>query len=67
VRQGRYTKGQPDRTGEFAVSIPLDKADGTINRICGGQSGFNIDKVIKQGLSWRMREPSIRPVCANIR
>jgi flavin reductase (DIM6/NTAB) family NADH-FMN oxidoreductase RutF len=45
VRQGRYTKGQLDSTGEFTVSIPLDQVDGTINRVCGGQSGFNIDKV----------------------
>ena len=50
VRQGRYTKGQLDRTGEFTVSIPLDKVDGTINRVCGGQSGFNVDKVSKAGL-----------------
>ena len=45
MRQGRYTKGQLDSTGEFTVSIPLDQVDGTINRVCGGQSGFNIDKV----------------------
>ena len=50
VRQGRYTKGQLDSTGEFTVSIPLDQVDGTINRVCGGQSGFNIDKVSKAGL-----------------
>ena len=50
VRQGRYTKGQLDKTGEFTVSIPLDKVDGNINRVCGGQSGFNIDKVREAGL-----------------
>ena len=50
VRQGRYTKGQLDRTGEFTVSIPLDQVDGTINRICGGQSGYNIDKVREAAL-----------------
>ncbi len=50
VRQGRYTKGQLDSTGEFTVSIPLDEVDGTINRVCGGQSGFNIDKVEAVGL-----------------
>ena len=50
VRQGRYTKGQLDRTGEFTVSVPLDRIDPAINRICGGQSGFNIDKVKEAGL-----------------
>ena len=50
VRRGRYTKGQLDRTGEFTVSIPLEGVDGTINRVCGGQSGFNIDKVKEAGL-----------------
>ena len=50
VRQGRYTKGQLDRTGEFTVSVPLDQVDGTINRVCGGQSGFDIDKVREAGL-----------------
>ena len=50
VRQGRYTKGQLDRTGEFTISVPLDKIDPAINRICGGQSGFNIDKVKEAGL-----------------
>ena len=50
VRQGRYTKGQLDRTGEFSLSFPLEKPDPAINRICGGQSGFNIDKVREAGL-----------------
>ena len=50
VRQGRYTRLQLDKTGEFSVSIPLDKADPGINRICGGQSGFHIDKVKEAGL-----------------
>lgn len=50
VRQGRYTKARLDRTGEFSVSIPLEGPDAAINRICGGQSGFNIDKVSAAGL-----------------
>ena len=50
VRQGRYTKGQLDKTGEFTVSVPLDRIDPAINRVCGGQSGFNIDKVKEAGL-----------------
>ena len=50
VRQGRYTKGQLDKTGEFTISVPLDKPDATIGRVCGSQSGFNIDKVKEAGL-----------------
>ena len=50
VRQSRYTKGQMDKTGEFTISAPLDKVDPTINRICGTQSGFDIDKVQAAGL-----------------
>ena len=51
VRQGRYTKGQLDRAGEFTVSIPLEGTDPVINRVCGGQSGFNVDKVRAAGLA----------------
>ena len=50
VRQGRYTKGQLDRTGEFTVSVPLDGPDAKISKICGWQSGYNIDKVKEAGL-----------------
>ena len=49
VRQGRYTKGQLDRTGEFTVSVPLEKTDPLINRVCGAQSGYNVDKVREAG------------------
>lgn len=50
VRQGRYTKGQLDKTGEFTISAPLGGIDTDINRICGSLSGFNIDKVKEAGL-----------------
>lgn len=50
VRQERYTKTQLDQTGEFTVSVPLDRPDAEINRICGWQSGANIDKVKEAGL-----------------
>ena len=45
VRENRYTKAQLDQTREFTLSIPLDKPDPTINKICGMQSGHKIDKV----------------------
>lgn len=50
VRQGRFTKPQLDRTGEFTISVPLEKPDAAINRICGLQSGYRIDKVKEAGL-----------------
>ena len=50
VRQGRYTKAQLDRTGEFTVSVPLGKPDPAISKICGWQSGYQIDKVKEAGL-----------------
>lgn len=50
VRQGRYTKPLLDMTGEFTISVPLDNPDPKINKICGWQSGYSIDKVKEAGL-----------------
>ena len=61
VRQGRYTKGQIDKTGEFTVSIPLEKPDAAISKICGWQSGFNIDKVKEAGLELSDAESNNTP------
>ena len=44
VREGRYTKGQLDKTGEFTISVPEGAPDAEINRVCGSLSGRNIDK-----------------------
>ncbi len=44
VREGRYTRTQLDKTGEFTISIPKEKPDPVINRVCGYQSGRNVDK-----------------------
>ena len=41
VREGRYTKGQLDKTGEFTISVPEGMPDAEINRICGSLSGRN--------------------------
>ena len=64
VRQGRYTKPQLDKTGEFTISVPLEKIDPAINRILGGQSGYNIDKEKEAGLELEEAEvigtPGIR-------
>ena len=51
VRENRYTKAQLDQTGEFTVSIPLDQPDPHIGKICGMQSGRDIDKVKEAGLT----------------
>ena len=50
VRQGRYTKPQLDKTGEFTISVPLDNADPLITKLCGWKSGREIDKVKEAGL-----------------
>ena len=64
VRQGRYTKSQLDKTGEFTVSVPLERPDAKINKICGWQSGYQIDKVKEAGLELEEAEvihtPGIR-------
>ena len=64
VRQSRYTKAQLDKTGEFTVSVPLDQPDADINRICGWQSGRDIDKAAAAGLELESAEvihtPGIR-------
>ncbi len=57
VRQGRYTKPQLDKTGEFTISVPLDKADPAINKICGWRSGYNINKVEEARLE--LEEPEV--------
>ena len=45
VRQSRYTRQQLDRTLEFSVSVPLEgKLSPEVFRICGVQSGRDIDK-----------------------
>ena len=46
--------------GVFTVSIPLDKADPVITKICGWQSGHNIDKVKETGLT--LEEPQANRV-----
>ena len=57
VRQGRYTKLQLDKTGEFTISVPLGEPDPTINSVCGLQSGYNIDKVKEARLT--LEDPSV--------
>ena len=51
VREHRYTKAQLDKTGEFTISIPTDRLSPEIFKICGNQSGNNIDKGSEAHLS----------------
>ena len=44
VREHRYTKVQLDATGEFTISIPVDGIIPSIAKICGTQSGRDVDK-----------------------
>lgn len=64
VRENRYTKAQLDKTGEFTVSIPLDKPVPEIARVCGSQSGHNMDKATEAHLTLEeartIRTPGIR-------
>lgn len=39
-----YTKAQLDATGEFTISIPMDKIIPAIAKVCGTQSGRDVDK-----------------------
>ena len=51
VREHRYTKPQLDKTMEFTLSIPLDKPDPLISKVCGSLSGHHIDKVKEANLT----------------
>lgn len=44
VREHRYTKTLLDATGEFTISIPLDKPIPSIAKVCGTLSGRDVDK-----------------------
>ena len=57
VRQGRYTKGQLDRTGEFTVSVPQGGPVPAIAKVCGSMSGFHVDKAAEAGLT--LEEPAV--------
>lgn len=51
VREHRYTKAQIDSTGEFTISIPLDKPISSITKVCGTQSGRDVDKATEANLT----------------
>jgi len=51
VREHRYTKAQLDATGEFTISIPMEGVIPSIVKICGWQSGYDIDKELAAHLT----------------
>lgn len=51
IREGRFTREQLDKNPEFTVNIPLDGYDKKILKVCGTESGRNIDKVKEAGLT----------------
>ena len=51
VRQSRFTKEQLDRTGTFTISCFMENSDPNIFKICGTQSGRDIDKVKEASLT----------------
>ena len=61
VREHRYTKKQIDETGEFTISVPLNGPAPEINRICGWQSGREINKEQEAGLTLEAPEMTETP------
>lgn len=57
VREHRFTKEQLDRSDSFSISVPMDKADPQIMKVCGTLSGRSIDKVQEAGLI--LEEPDV--------
>lgn len=61
VRENRYSKAQIDKTGEFTLSIPLDGPNPAIAKVCGGQSGRDVDKASAAGLTLEPPEANRTP------
>lgn len=61
VRENRCTKAMLDEAGEFTISVPLEAPDANINKICGLQSGHNIDKVKEASLTLEEPETNKTP------
>lgn len=51
VRISRYTRELLDQNPEFTINIPLGEVDKEIIKVCGRESGRDIDKVDKLGLT----------------
>jgi Conserved protein/domain typically associated with flavoprotein oxygenases, DIM6/NTAB family len=51
VREHRYTKAQIDAAKEFTISVPLEQPIPSIAKVCGMQSGRDIDKAVEAHLT----------------
>ena len=51
VRQSRHTKRLLDQNREFTVNVPVDGCDKNILKVCGTESGRDVDKIQKLGLT----------------
>lgn len=51
IREGRFTREQLDKNPEFTVNIPMGEYDKKIIRICGSESGRNMDKIAEAGMT----------------
>lgn len=47
VRQSRFTRELLDSNPEFTINMPVGDYDKRIIRVCGGKSGRDIDKVMR--------------------
>lgn len=57
VREHRYTKAQLDSTKEFTISVPLSQPVPAITKVCGTQSGRDVDKETEAQLT--LEKPEI--------
>ncbi len=51
VRENRYTKKLLDENPEFTINVPYGDYDKNIFKVCGTQSGLNVDKFKELGLT----------------
>lgn len=51
VRQSRHTKTLVDKNREFTINVPLGVADKEIIKVCGTQSGRDVNKIEKLNLT----------------
>lgn len=51
VRHSRFTWELLEKNGEFTVNVPLESVDPAVIRVCGTQSGRDVDKVAALGLT----------------
>ena len=64
VRGSRHTEGMLAEAKEFTVNIPFEPIDRNITKVCGTQSGRDMDKISELGLILeepdRISTPGIR-------